>query len=96
MTMLKGLAFPTPDEFRLDRDLRHHVAFGAGVHYCLGAPLARAEASITLHTFLDRFPVLTRGPRSGDRPLYAFRGGLRGAGASSTASKTAANIERGF
>ena len=54
-------AFPHPDEFRLDRDLRHQVAFGAGVHYCLGAPLARAEASITLHIFLDRFPVLTRG-----------------------------------
>jgi hypothetical protein len=35
-------------------------------------------------------------PRSGDRPLYAFRGGLRGAGASSTVSKIAANIERGF
>ena len=35
-------------------------------------------------------------PRSWDRPLYAFRGGLRGAGASSTASKIAANIERGF
>jgi cytochrome P450 family 109 len=54
-------AFPQPDEFRLDRDLRNHVAFGAGIHYCLGAPLARAEASITLNTFLDRFPVLTRG-----------------------------------
>src|SRR5262245_25952943 len=36
------------------------------------------------------------GPRSGDRPLYACRGGLRGAGASSTDSKIAANIERGF
>ena len=35
-------------------------------------------------------------PRSWDRPLYAFRGGLRGAGTSSTASKIAANIERGF
>ena len=35
-------------------------------------------------------------PRSRDRPLYAFRGGRRGAGASSTASKIAANIERGF
>jgi cytochrome P450 len=54
-------AFPNPDEFRLDRDLRTHVAFGAGIHYCLGAPLARAEASITLNTFLDRFPVLKRG-----------------------------------
>jgi hypothetical protein len=36
------------------------------------------------------------GPRSWHRPLYAFRGGLSGAGASSTASKSAANIERGF
>jgi hypothetical protein len=35
-------------------------------------------------------------PRSWDRPLYDFRGGLRGAGASSTDSKMAANIERGF
>ena len=35
-------------------------------------------------------------PRSGDRPLYALRGGLSGAGASSTDSNIAANIERGF
>jgi len=53
--------FPNPDEFRLDRDLRNHVAFGMGIHYCLGAPLARAEARITLNAFLDRFSHITRG-----------------------------------
>jgi cytochrome P450 len=54
-------AFPDPDAFRLDRDLRSHVAFGMGIHYCLGAPLARTEAKITLNAFLDRFPVIKRG-----------------------------------
>jgi cytochrome P450 len=54
-------AFAEPDEFRLDRDLRNHVGFGTGIHYCLGAPLARIETQITLNTFLDRFPQLTRG-----------------------------------
>lgn len=54
-------AFPNPDEFRLDRDLRNHVAFGAGIHYCLGAPLARAEARITLNAFLDRYPTISHG-----------------------------------
>ncbi len=53
--------FPHPDEFRLDRDLRNHIAFGMGIHYCLGAPLARAEARISLHAFLDRFPKIARG-----------------------------------
>ena len=60
-------AFPHPDEFRLDRDLRNHVAFGAGIHYCLGAPLARAEARITLNAFLDRFSTLRRGDVSSVR-----------------------------
>jgi len=53
--------FPNPDEFRLDRDLRNHVAFGMGIHYCLGAPLARAEAKISLNAFLDRFSAIKPG-----------------------------------
>ena len=55
-------AFNDPDEFRLDRDLRNHVGFGMGIHYCLGAPLARAEAKITLNALLDRFAGIRRGP----------------------------------
>ena len=38
-----------PDEFVLERDLHAHVGFGHGTHYCLGSPLARAEARITLN-----------------------------------------------
>ncbi|MBI3798991.1 MAG: cytochrome P450 [Deltaproteobacteria bacterium] len=66
-------AFPEPEEFRLDRDLRNHVAFGMGIHYCLGAPLARAEARISLNAFLDRFSTLKRGEspavRQTDSPI---------------------------
>ena len=65
-------AFAQPDEFRLDRDLRNHAAFGMGIHYCLGAPLARAEATITLNTFLDRFPVLRRGVAPAMRQTASF------------------------
>ena len=50
--------FPDPDRFDITRDPRGHLAFGHGVHYCLGAPLARLEAGIALRTVLDRFPRL--------------------------------------
>jgi hypothetical protein len=43
------------DSFRLDRNLRDHVAFGMGIHYCLGSPLARAEARVTVNNLLDRY-----------------------------------------
>jgi cytochrome P450 len=52
-------AFTDPDTFRLDRSIGEHTAFGAGIHYCLGAPLARVEARITLNEFLDRFATIS-------------------------------------
>ena len=51
--------FKDPDTFDIRReDVRHHVAFGSGAHFCLGAPLARAEAQIALSTLLRRYPNL--------------------------------------
>ncbi len=44
------------DAFDLTREEREHMAFGHGVHYCLGAPLARLEASIALPALFERFP----------------------------------------
>ena len=48
--------FPGPDRLDLGRDTSGHVAFGHGVHYCLGAPLARMEAEVALGALLARFP----------------------------------------
>ena len=57
--------FPDPDRLNLGRDASGHVAFGHGVHYCLGAPLARMEAEVALGALLARFPEisLARPPR---------------------------------
>ncbi|WP_327673579.1 cytochrome P450 [Kitasatospora sp. NBC_00458] len=52
-----GDRLPT-DELDLDRDARRHVAFGFGVHQCLGQPLARAELQIALATLFRRLPGL--------------------------------------
>ncbi|MFI8951903.1 cytochrome P450 [Streptomyces sp. NPDC053750] len=46
--------FPSPDRFDITRDSRGHVAFGHGIHHCLGAPLARLEARIAIRTLLER------------------------------------------
>ncbi|WP_405982634.1 cytochrome P450 [Streptomyces sp. NBC_00158] len=50
--------FEDPDRFDIRRDARGHVAFGHGLHYCLGAPLARMEGRIALRSLLERFPDL--------------------------------------
>ncbi|MEV5397395.1 cytochrome P450 [Streptomyces cellulosae] len=49
-------AFPDPDRFDLTRRPQGHLGFGHGVHHCLGAPLARAEAAVALRLLLERHP----------------------------------------
>jgi cytochrome P450 len=53
--------FPEPDRLDLARSLNRHLAFGGGIHFCLGAPLARMEAQIALTALLGRFPRLCLG-----------------------------------
>ncbi|MGQ4389310.1 cytochrome P450 family protein [Streptomyces sp. SAS_270] len=50
--------FPSPDVLDLDRDAAAHLSFGHGIHRCLGAPLAKAEAEIALRAVLMRFPAI--------------------------------------
>ena len=50
--------YPAPDTLDWHRSARHHVAFGFGIHQCLGQNLARAELEIALHTLFDRLPTL--------------------------------------
>lgn len=50
--------FPDPDAFRPDRGAKGHLALGHGIHYCLGAPLARMETEIALSVLMERLPGL--------------------------------------
>jgi cytochrome P450 len=51
--------FPDPDRLDVGRDASGHVAFGHGIHYCVGAPLARLEGEIAFGSLLSRFPGLS-------------------------------------
>jgi pimeloyl-[acyl-carrier protein] synthase len=50
--------YPDPDAFRIERPERQAVAFGGGIHHCLGAALARIEAETILRVLVQRFPKL--------------------------------------
>ncbi len=63
-----------PDEFDPDRETIRHLAFGHGPYFCLGAPLARLEASIALSAMTSRFP----NARLDGEPLYKPNVTLRG------------------
>ncbi len=67
--------YPNPDRFDIERADTHHQSFGGGRHFCLGAPLARAEAQEAIRTLLNRFPTLLPSERElRYRAIPGFRG----------------------
>ncbi|WP_328535919.1 cytochrome P450 family protein [Streptomyces sp. NBC_00344] len=57
--------YPDPDRFDIHRAPQGHLAFGRGIHFCLGAPLARMEGRIAVRTLLERCPDLALDPDGG-------------------------------
>ena len=62
------------DEFDVDRDPNPHLAFGVGVHFCLGAPLARMELAESLTHCSTRFPDLALAGEPESRGTFVLRG----------------------
>jgi len=67
-------AFASPDRLILDRNEHPPLSFGGGIHYCVGAPLARLEAEVAFPALLARFPRLALAGPPVRRPGIALRG----------------------
>jgi cytochrome P450 len=66
--------FAEPDHLDVTRDARRHVAFGGGIHHCLGAALARLEGQVVLSALLARFSRLELAGTPLRRPTFTLRG----------------------
>ena len=67
-------AFSEPDRLILDRAEQPPLSFGGGIHYCLGAPLARLEAQIAFPALLSRFPRLALVGEPARRDMLVLHG----------------------
>jgi predicted outer membrane repeat protein len=69
-------AHPNPHKFDIERADKRHHSFGGGAHYCLGAPLGRAEAQIAIPLILTRFPKMRLDPQNtlSRKALPSFNG----------------------
>ncbi len=66
--------FDHADELDLTREQNPHIGFGAGIHFCLGAPLSRIEMSASLPLLFERFPSLSLVETPKRRPTFVLRG----------------------
>ena len=66
--------FPEPDRLDLGRSPNQQLAFGRGIHFCLGAPLARLEAQIAIGSLVRRFPALRLAGEPELSPTVTLRG----------------------
>lgn len=66
--------FPAPDRLDIGRTPNAHLGFGAGIHYCVGAPLARVEIAAALEALVKRLPGLRLAGEPERRPEFVIRG----------------------
>jgi cytochrome P450 len=66
--------FSNANQFEVSRNPNPHIGFGAGIHFCIGAPLARLEMSVSLPALLKRFPNLELAQEPVRRPTFSLRG----------------------
>jgi cytochrome P450 len=66
--------FPEPDRFDVGRGDASHVGFGGGIHFCIGAPLARLELDVSVTALAARFPNLALAEEPSYHPTFVLRG----------------------